>query len=114
MEDPESRLPKIDSEDEEELEKDEHGMTHGMFSGSCEFCKKEVLPFPTIEQQQQFPPEQLYCCNEYREFVEYVLSESKELEEAEKKKNKMISVKVHEHVGSKQERNAAKEKAVQR
>ena len=37
-----------------------------------------------------------------------------ELEEEQKKKTKMISIKVHEHVGSKQERNAAKEKAVQR
>ena len=89
-------------------------MTHGMFSGMCEFCNKDVLPFPTLEQQQQFPPEQLYCCNDYREFVEFALNASSELEEEQKKKNKLISVKVHEHVGSKQERNAAKEKAVQR
>lgn len=112
VEDPESRLPKI--EDEEELPKDEEGLTIGMFSGTCEFCKKPVKPFPTLDQQLQLPPEELYCCNDYREFVEYVLNTTAELEKEQKEKTKLISVKVHEHVGSKQERNAAKEKAVQR
>lgn len=36
------------------------------------------------------------------------------MEEEQKNKNKLIDIKPHEHVGSKQERNAAKEKAVQR
>ncbi|XP_060599199.1 uncharacterized protein LOC132752830 isoform X1 [Ruditapes philippinarum] len=36
------------------------------------------------------------------------------MEEEQTKKNKLIDIKPHEHVGSKQERNAAKEKAVQR
>ena len=43
VEDPESRLPK--SEDvgsEYEMEKDEDGLPHGMFSGKCEFCHKHV------------------------------------------------------------------------
>lgn len=115
VEDPESRLPKSEEAgSEDELEKDDDGIPHGMFSGKCEFCHKQVKAFPTLEQQLQLPPEQLYCCNDYREFVEYVLMTTHELEEEQKKKTKMISIKVHEHVGSKQERNAAKEKAVQR
>ncbi|KAL4220552.1 FAM194 protein [Mactra antiquata] len=97
-----------------EYDKDETGMTHGMFSGNCEFCKQMIKPFPTVDQQLRFAPEVLYCCNEYREFVEFVLSTTNDMEEEQKKKNKLIDIKPHEHVGSKQERNAAKEKAVQR
>lgn len=62
----------------------------------------------------QLPPESLYCCSDYREFVEYVMSTTKDMEEELNQKNKLISIKPHEHVGTKQERNAAKEKAVQR
>lgn len=62
----------------------------------------------------QFPPETLYCCNEYREFVDYVMSTTRDMEEEQNQRNKLIDIKPHEHVGSKQERNAAREKAVQR
>lgn len=114
VEDPESRRPKSGRPSVDQYERDEKGMTHGMFSGRCEFCGKPVLPFPSLEQQLKQPPEELYCCDEYRDFVDYVLMTSEQMEQEEKKKNKLISVKPHEHVGSKQARNAAKEKAVQR
>ena len=85
-----------------------------MFNGICEFCHKQVLPFPTLDQQLQFPPEMLYCCSTYQDFVEFVLNSVTELEEEEKEKNKFICVKVHKHVGSKEARDAAKEQASQR
>ena len=59
-------------------------------------------------------PEKLYCCSSYREFVEYVMTTTKAMEEEQDKRTKFIDIKPHEHVGSKQERTAAKEKAVQR
>ncbi|XP_053404790.1 uncharacterized protein LOC123553768 isoform X4 [Mercenaria mercenaria] len=111
----ESEKQDIDVEDPEaRLDTDETGMPHGIFSGNCEFCNQPIKPFPTMDQQLKLAPELLYCCSDYREFVEYVLHKSTEMEEELKKKNKLIDIKPHEHVGSKQERNAAKEKAVQR
>ncbi|XP_052215235.1 uncharacterized protein LOC127833813 isoform X3 [Dreissena polymorpha] len=108
VQDPDSRILDYD------FDKDDSGVPYGMFSGNCEFCSKPIKPFPTMEQQLTMPPETLYCCNDYREFVEFVLTTSKELEEQQMKQTQMIDIKPHEHVGSKQERNAAKEKAVQR
>ncbi|XP_052784218.1 glutamate-rich protein 6-like isoform X3 [Mya arenaria] len=108
VEDPEERLLPDD------VDTDDMGIPHGMFSGKCEFCSRPIKPFPTVEKQLKMPPESLYCCNDYREFVEFVTSTNRDMEDEQSKKTKLIDIKPHEHVGSKQDRNAAKEKAVQR
>lgn len=38
----------------------------GIFEGICEFCNKNIKPFPTVEQQKTKQPDQLYCCEDYR------------------------------------------------
>ena len=73
-----------------------------------------MKPFPTLEQQLQLSREELYCCSEYEDFVMFALLAASELEEEENEKNKLIDVKPHKHVGSKEERKAAKEKNAQR
>ncbi|KAK3583694.1 hypothetical protein CHS0354_021444 [Potamilus streckersoni] len=78
--------------------------------GTCEFCGKPLLPFPTLDQQLQSDPSQLYCCSEYREFVEFSMKTAIEMENA-RKEIKLINIKPHGHHGSKQDRKAAKEKA---
>ncbi|CAL1532000.1 unnamed protein product [Lymnaea stagnalis] len=93
---------------------DEYGNAVGMFSGKCEFCGNEIKPFPTLDQQLSEPPETLYCCEDYRDFVEFAMTTANRLEEDVTKKSEMISVKVHGHHGSKQARKMAKEQAVQR
>ena len=48
VEEPEARMSNLKSYD-----LDESGIPHGMYSGKCEFCKKDIKPFPTVEQQQK-------------------------------------------------------------
>ncbi|RUS90826.1 hypothetical protein EGW08_001445 [Elysia chlorotica] len=93
---------------------DEQGRPAGMFSGPCEFCGDDIKLFPTLEQQLSEPPESLYCCEDYREFVEFAMTTANRLEEDMSKQNEKISIKVHGHHGSKQARKLAKEQAVQR
>ena len=47
-----------------------------MFEGMCEFCHKEVKPFPSIDIQMQLPPEELYCCERYHDFIGFVVEAS--------------------------------------
>jgi hypothetical protein len=93
---------------------DEHGNPVGMFGGRCEFCGESVKAFPTLEEQRTRAPQDLYCCEDYREFVEFAVSTSLEIEEENLKANQMIDVKPHAHHGSKSDRRAARERAVQR
>lgn len=37
---------------------------------SCEFCGQLTLPWPSISDQEQVDPSKLYCCSDYREYVE--------------------------------------------
>lgn len=85
---------------------DDSGKVHGYFSGVCEFCGSEIRPFPTLEQQQQQLPEELYCCEAYRNFIETVLNEEKA-----PPTQAVIDVKPHAHYGSKKERKVAQQKA---
>ncbi|XP_033759879.1 glutamate-rich protein 6-like isoform X4 [Pecten maximus] len=102
------------SEEEEDYPVDEQGRSLGMLGGQCEFCDKDIMPFPSLEQQQNQPPEELYCCNQYREFVEYATSQAAVMEEEHRNKNKMISIKSHPRHGDKQARQAARERAERR
>ncbi|XP_021346721.1 glutamate-rich protein 6-like isoform X1 [Mizuhopecten yessoensis] len=102
------------SEEDEDYPVDEHGRSLGMLGGHCEFCEKDIKLFPTLEQQQNQPPEELYCCNQYREFVEFATSQTAIMEEEHKSKTKMISVKSHPRHGDKQARLAARERAERR
>lgn len=107
--------PSERAHDEEEAETDEQGRIHGMFGGTCEFCGHAVQPWPTLEQQQTVPPDQLYCCNEYREFVEYTTEQAQAMENQHLNATKKISISSHPHYGSsKEDRKVAKERALQR
>ena len=56
---------------------DDYVASTGMFEGICEFCHSEVKPFPSIDTQKQLPPEELYCCEQYRDFIGFVIEASK-------------------------------------
>ncbi|XP_041356593.1 glutamate-rich protein 6-like isoform X2 [Gigantopelta aegis] len=86
----------------------------GLFGGICEFCGQQIKPFPSVERQQELPPDELYCCDQYREFVEFATTTAFDLELEVRKQQRMISVKPHAHFGTKKDRKAAKERAVQR
>jgi hypothetical protein len=49
----------------------------GMFEGLCEFCHQEVKTFPTVEDQKKLSPEDLFCCERYRDFISFVIEASK-------------------------------------
>lgn len=107
--------PSERAQDDDEAETDEQGRIHGMFGGTCEFCGHAVQPWPTLEQQQTVPPDQLYCCNEYREFVEYTTEQAQAMETQHLNATKKISISSHPHYGSsKEDRKVAKERALQR
>ncbi|CAG5124540.1 unnamed protein product, partial [Candidula unifasciata] len=93
---------------------EEHGSSLGMFSGPCEFCGVDIKPFPSLDQQLSQSPDSLYCCEEYREFVEFATTTAVRMEEEKIKNQQQISIKVHAHYGSAHDRHLAKEKAVQR
>ena len=83
----------------------------GIFKGTCEFCHNDIKAFPTLEEQKTKPPEELYCCSSYSEFIQYMV---KHPLNAEAQEDKLINVKPHLPYGSKQARKAAKERAAQR
>lgn len=83
----------------------------GMFAGVCEFCGQSIKPFPSLEQQSSKSPEELYCCDDYREFVQFMITHP--LHE-KYTADKMIDIAPHPPHGSKQARRAAKERAAQR
>ncbi|BFZ06616.1 hypothetical protein BsWGS_09655 [Bradybaena similaris] len=98
----------------ETLTFEENDSSQGMFSGPCEFCGTDIKPFPSLDEQLSQPPESLYCCEEYREFVEFATTTAVRMEEELVKDKQQISIKVHAHHGSAHDRHVAKEKAVQR
>ncbi|XP_077987365.1 uncharacterized protein LOC144441971 isoform X2 [Glandiceps talaboti] len=83
----------------------------GMWSGTCEFCQQPIKPFPTLEMQQKYPASQLYCCEDYRQFAEFTLTNGPE---ASYPTDEKIDIAPHPPYGSKQARRAAKERAAQR
>ncbi|XP_067668603.1 glutamate-rich protein 6-like isoform X2 [Haliotis asinina] len=113
VEDPEKRREK-EGTDIPDYPVDECGRMYGMFGGKCEFCRQNIKPFPSVERQQQLPPHELYCCEEYREFVNFATTTAMDLEEETRHANKLINIKPHAHFGNKNDRKAAKERAVQR
>lgn len=97
-----------------DLPVDEDGNPLGMFNGPCEFCNRPILPIPTLEMQQMKGPSDLYCCEDYREFIQFATSTALRMEQEAQKATKLISIKPHGHHGSKQDRRVAKERAVER
>ncbi|XP_070212881.1 glutamate-rich protein 6-like isoform X2 [Littorina saxatilis] len=100
--------------DEVDLPLDEDGNPLGMYAGPCEFCSSSILPLPTLEQQTMQDPASLYCCEDYREFIQFATNTVLRMEQDAQKATQKINIKVHPHHGSKQARRAAKERAVER
>ncbi|CAF2989427.1 unnamed protein product [Rotaria socialis] len=75
----------------------------------CEFCGEQLLKWPTIIEQEKFAPSQLFCCSEYREFVEAVLEMQRE--ENHKIDAKQIDIQPHAKVRSRRARQLAEERA---
>jgi len=44
-----------------------------LFEGVCQFCGQEKKRFPSLDEQELHPPTDLYCCNEYREYIDNVI-----------------------------------------
>ncbi|CAH1781613.1 unnamed protein product [Owenia fusiformis] len=117
-EDPENRTNIRDAigtdENIQDIEEDDEAFLRNltsagsMFDGMCEFCEQPIKPFPTMEQQDRLPPEELYCCDDYREFVHFTLTHPLHKKYYEDEK---IDVKPHPHYGSKAQRREAKERA---
>jgi hypothetical protein len=82
-----------------------------MFEGICEFCSQTIKPFPSMDDQKDLTPDELFCCNNYREFIQFAMAHP--LSEQQKKDEK-IDIKPHPPYGSKQARKDAKERAAQR
>jgi hypothetical protein len=108
-------VPEIQQQmDEEELDKlksDFEAADREMFEGICEFCNSMIKPFPTVDDQKSKPPEELYCCGSYSEFMQFMVTHPLHTEAQE---DKLIDVKPHLPYGSKQARRMAKEKAALR
>ncbi|XP_071949533.1 glutamate-rich protein 6-like [Antedon mediterranea] len=82
----------------------------GIFSGQCEFCFKDIQPFPSPEMMEAFSEKDLFCCPDYQKFVEFTITHSPSAEFSVD----LIDVAPHAPFGSKQARRAAKERAAQR
>ena len=57
------------------------GDSHTFENLVCEFCEQKLRPFPTLEQQRTTASSELYCCEQYKKFVEYVLETSDSFEQ---------------------------------
>ncbi|XP_022087997.1 glutamate-rich protein 6-like isoform X2 [Acanthaster planci] len=80
-------------------------------NGVCEFCQQELKTFPTPEMAQSMTPEEIYCCSDYQQLVEFTLTHGPE---ATYPVDELIDIQPHAPYGSKQARRAAKERAAQR
>ncbi|XP_071164661.1 glutamate-rich protein 6-like isoform X6 [Mytilus edulis] len=112
VEDPDARL--IEDEVDDDFPKDDRGLQYGIFGGVCEFCGHDIQPFPTLEQQLNFPPDQLFCCDRYREFFDFATTTAFSMAEEQKKKSKMINIKSHGPFSDKKAKKAAQERAEKR
>ncbi|XP_030072699.1 glutamate-rich protein 6 isoform X2 [Microcaecilia unicolor] len=45
----------------------------------CEFCGRELKPFPTYEQYNMHNPEKFFCCKQYQNLYEFLANEEKNL-----------------------------------
>jgi len=80
------------------------------FSGPCQFCSEEVLPLPTVHEIKTLKSSELFCCEQYEEFVKlYITYQSKNYPGQE-----IIDINPHAPYGSKAARKAAKERAAER
>ncbi|XP_071798226.1 uncharacterized protein [Asterias amurensis] len=79
--------------------------------GVCEFCQQDLKMFPTPEMVQTMTPDEIYCCTDYQNLVEFTLTHSPEESYSV---DEMIDIQPHAPYGSKQARRAAKERAAQR
>ena len=76
-----------------------------------QFAAMPVKPFPTLAQQDQQEPDELFCCDRYRDFVQATLTHPLNQEFYA---DKPINVSPHPPHGSKLARKAAKERAAAR
>lgn len=112
VEDPDARL--AEDEVDDDFPKDDRGLQYGIFGGVCEFCGHDIQPFPTLEQQLNYPPDQLFCCDRYREFFDFATTTAFSMAEEQKKKSKMINIKAHGPFSDKKAKKAAQERAEKR
>lgn len=94
------------------LNANSEGLMASVFSGPCMFCAEEILPFPTMQEVETIPPEQLYCCPKYEEFLKAELAHRGS--DATFVRDEMIDIKPHPPYGTKAARKAAKERAAER
>ncbi|XP_038049942.1 glutamate-rich protein 6-like isoform X2 [Patiria miniata] len=80
-------------------------------NGVCEFCQQELKSFPTPEMAQTMTPDEIYCCEDYQQLVEFTLTHSPE---DKYPVDELIDIQPHAPYGSKQARRAAKERAAAR
>jgi hypothetical protein len=78
----------------------------------CEFCNHTIKPIPSLEEQEVCPPEELYCCSDYADFLRYTLDHP--MIDSLNKQDEKIDVRAHGSYGSLQERKEAKARAAQR
>ena len=75
---------------------------------TCEFCGKRTREWPTIHSQDHKSPDELYCCNDYQEFVEGLIDYQNE---KEKLKTGEVILKPISKKQSKKAKKLAKERA---
>ena len=51
-------LSNVEVQDREEAAKDDM-LRKSVFSAPCMFCQEEILPFPSVEELELFPPDQV-------------------------------------------------------
>ncbi|XP_066266877.1 glutamate-rich protein 6-like isoform X1 [Branchiostoma lanceolatum] len=112
----ETKKPDINFEQLQELKtstSDDEGGTGegGLFQGVCEYCHKKIKPIPSKEQLETGDSSQLYCCEDYHQFLLFMYEEKSKSEDTVPAK---IDIKPHAPFGSKQARRAAKERAALR
>ena len=57
----ESKHPPFSNEDVPDMCEQADMLKKSMYSGPCMFCEEEVLPFPTLEEMETLPANQVVC-----------------------------------------------------
>merc|ERR550532_924787 len=52
----------------------EQEMKEGVFEGKCDFCSREIKPYPDAEAQLRKHPREIFCCDDYQLFMQFALS----------------------------------------
>ncbi len=94
----------------------ESEVEEGVFAGRCDFCGRDIKPYPDAESQLYKHSREIFCCDDYQLFMQFALSKpfgSKYDVDVQKFVSTYMDIQPHAPY-NRQARKVAKERAAMR